>query len=141
LKPQDALTLGSALQTARLMGGEIGTAFITTLARKRGQIADNMIGQHVRVGDPDVLARIRAYGAAATRVFDPALAANRGTDVLGSVVRASATTQAVIDSFVVIGALAAVALLVLVLMRPAPLGPASAVPLIAPPSPKPQASS
>jgi DHA2 family multidrug resistance protein len=142
LKPQDALTFGAALQTARLMGGEIGTAFITTLARKRGQIASNMIGQHVRVGDADVLARIRAYGAATTRVFDPALAANRGTDVLGSVVRANATTQAVVDSFIVIGALAAVALLVLVLMRPAPQGPASHVPLIAPRSPKPtQASS
>jgi len=142
LKPQDALTFGAALQTARLMGGEIGTAFITTLARKRGQIADNMIGQHVQVGDADVLARIRAYGAATTRVFDPALAANRGTDVLGSVVRANATTQAVVDSFIVIGALAAVALLLLVLMRPAPQGPASHVPLIAPRSPKPtQASS
>ncbi len=28
LKPQDALTFGAMLQTARLMGGEIGTAFV-----------------------------------------------------------------------------------------------------------------
>ena len=137
LKPKDALTFGAALQTARVMGGEIGTAFVTTLSRKRAQIASNMIGQHVRVGDPAVLARIRAYGAATTRVFDPALATKRGTDVLGNVVRAMSTTQAVVDCFIVIGGLAAVALVVLVLMRPAPRGPASHVPLIAPPTPPP----
>jgi DHA2 family multidrug resistance protein len=137
LKPQDALTFGAALQTARLMGGEIGTATVATLARVRGQVASNLIGQHVRIGDPDVLARIRAYGAATTRVFDPTLAASRGATVLSAVVRSMATTQAVVDCFIVIAALAAIALLVLVLMQSAPLGPASAVPWIAAKSPKP----
>jgi DHA2 family multidrug resistance protein len=137
LRPQDALTFGSALQTARLMGGEIGTALVATLARVRGQVASNQIGQHVQIGDANVLARIRAYGAATTRVFDPTSATSRGETVLSSVVRSAATTQAVIDSFIVIGALACVALLVLVLMRAAPHGPASAVPWIAPPAPKP----
>jgi MFS transporter, DHA2 family, multidrug resistance protein len=137
LKPQDALTFGAALQTARLMGGEIGTAAVATLARVRGQVASNLIGQHVRVGDPDVLARIRAYGAATTRVFDPTAANSRGATVLSSVVRSAATTQAVIDCFVAIAALAALALLVLVFMRSAPLGPASAVPWIPSRSPKP----
>jgi MFS transporter, DHA2 family, multidrug resistance protein len=137
LKPQDALTFGAALQTARLMGGEIGTAAVATLARVRGQVASNMIGQHVRVGDPDALARMRAYGAATTRVFDPPSATSRGATVLSSVVRSMATTQAVIDCFIAIGALAAVALCVLVLMRAAPSGPASAVPWIASRSPKP----
>ncbi len=63
LRPQDALTFGAVLQTARLMGGEIGTAFVTTLARVRGQVASNLIGQHVQVGDPQVIQRVRAYGA------------------------------------------------------------------------------
>ena len=132
LKPRDALTFGAALQTARLMGGEIGTAAVATLARVRGQVASNMIGQHVRIGDLDVIARIRAYGAATTRVFDPQLAASRGAAVLSSVVRAASTTQAVIDCFVAISALASIALLILVLMQSAPSGPASAVPWIAP---------
>ena len=137
LKPQDALTFGAALQTARLMGGEIGTASIGTLARVRGQVASNMIGQHVQVGDAASLARIRAYGAATTRVFDPALATVRGEAVLGNVVRSMSTTQAVIDCFIVIGGLAAVALLLLILMRAPPEGPASAVPWITPRTPKP----
>jgi DHA2 family multidrug resistance protein len=133
LRPQDALTFGAALQTARLMGGEIGTASVATLARVRGQVASNLIGQHVRIGDPDVLARMRAYGAATTRVFDPTAAANRGAAVLSTVVRAASTTQAVIDCFIVIGIMASIALLLLVLMRPAPHGPASPIPWIAPP--------
>jgi DHA2 family multidrug resistance protein len=138
LKPQDALTFGAALQTARLMGGEIGTAAVATLARVRGQVASNMIGQHVRIGDPDVLARIRAYGAATTRVFDPSAAASRGAAVLSAVVRSAATTQAVIDCFIAISALASVALLLLVLMQSAPEGPASAEPWLLSRAPKPR---
>ena len=78
LKPQDALTFGAMLQTARLMGGEIGTAFVTTLARVREQVASNLIGQHVQVGDADVIQRVRAYGAVTTRVIDPTGAVQRG---------------------------------------------------------------
>jgi DHA2 family multidrug resistance protein len=117
------------LQTARLMGGEIGTALVSTLARVRGQVASNLIGQHVQFGDAQVIQRVRAYGAATTRVIDPIGAVSRGEQVLGNVVRAAATTQAVLDGFVVIGGLTAVALLFLVLRSAAPQGPASAPPL------------
>jgi MFS transporter, DHA2 family, multidrug resistance protein len=129
LKPQDALTFGAVLQTARLMGGELGTAFVTTWARVRGQVASNLIGQHVKVGDPAMIQRVRAYGAATTRVFDPSGAVSRGEGVLGNVVRSAATTQAVMDSFVAIGVMTVIALLVVVLRSAAPEGPASAVPL------------
>jgi hypothetical protein len=44
-------------------------------------------------------------------------------------VRAAATTQAVIDGFVAVGLLTAVALLILTLRGAAPVGPASAMPL------------
>jgi DHA2 family multidrug resistance protein len=129
LKPQDALTFGAVLQTARLMGGEIGSAFITTLTRVREQVASNLIGQHVQIGDPQVIQRVRAYGAATTRVIDPIAAVSRGESVLGNAVRAAATTQAVIDGFVAVGLLTAVALLVVVFRSAAPEGPASAIPL------------
>jgi MFS transporter, DHA2 family, multidrug resistance protein len=129
LRPQDALTFGAVLQTARLMGGEIGTALVSTLARVRGQVASNLIGQHVQLGDARVIERVSVYGAATTRVIDPVGAVGRGQQVLANVVRAAATTQAVIDGFVVIGALTAVALLFLVLRSAPPEGPASAPPL------------
>ncbi|HTV95669.1 MAG TPA: MFS transporter [Steroidobacteraceae bacterium] len=129
LRPQDALTFGAVLQTARLMGGEIGTAFIGTLARVREQVASNLIGQHVQGGDPRVLERLRFYGALTTRVADPEGAMRRGEAVLGNVVRGAATTQAVMDGFVAVGLLTAVALLVVVFRAAAPEGPASAAPL------------
>jgi DHA2 family multidrug resistance protein len=129
LKPQDALTFGAALQTARLMGGEIGSAFIVTLTRVREQVASNLLGQHVRPGDPEVAQRVRAYGAATTRSIDPGGALHRGQLVLGNAVRAAATMQSVIDGFIAVGLLTAVALLILVFRSAPPEGPASAVPL------------
>ena len=78
LRPQDALTFGAVLQTARLLGGEIGTAFVATLTRIRGQMASNLIGQHVPVGDAAVLQRVKIYGALTTRAVDPVSAVSRG---------------------------------------------------------------
>jgi MFS transporter, DHA2 family, multidrug resistance protein len=125
LKPKDALTFGAVLQTSRLMGGEIGTAFVTTLARKREQVASNLIGLHLQAGDARVLDRIKAYGAATTRAIDPAGAVHRGELVLAAAVRAAATTQAVMDCFVAVAFLTAVALLFVVFRSAAPEGPAS----------------
>jgi DHA2 family multidrug resistance protein len=111
------------------MGGEIGTAFVTTLARVREQVASYLIGLHVQIGDAQVIQRIQRYGTATTHVIDPNGASERGALVLGNVVRAAATTQAVMDCFVVIALLTAVALLIVVFRSAAPEGPASAQPL------------
>lgn len=131
LRPQDALTFGASVQVARLLGGQIGQAFVVTFARIRGQVASNLIGLHVHVGDGQVLQRMQSYAAATARAGDPASGPTRGASVLGSVVRSMATTQAVIDTFVAISVLTAVALILAVAHRPAPLGPASARPLFA----------
>jgi MFS transporter, DHA2 family, multidrug resistance protein len=137
LRPQDALTFGGAVQIARLLGGEVGTAFVETCARVRGQVASNLIGQHVQVGDGQVLQRLHAYAAVTARAGDPQSGMLRGASVLGSVVRAAATTQAVMDTFVTVSALTAVALIVASAHKAAPLGPASARPLFAPRDPTP----
>ena len=137
LKPQDALTFGAVLQTARLFGGELGTAFVATLARVREQVASNLIGLHVQMGDPQIIQRIRGYGAVTSRA-DPTDAADRGARVLDNVVRAAATTQAVMDCFVVIAVLSVLALLFVVYRSAAPEGPASPAPLFREPGRKPQ---
>jgi DHA2 family multidrug resistance protein len=138
LRPQDALTFGAVLQTARLFGGEMGTAFVTTLARVREQVASNLIGLHIQIGDAQIIQRIRAYGAVTTRSADPAGAADRGALVLGNTVRAAATTQAVMDCFVVVAFLSALALLFVVYRSAAPEGPASPMPLFRVAERKPQ---
>ena len=130
LKPQDALTFGSTLQVARLMGGEVGLAFITTLTRVRTQTASNLIGLHVQTGDPAVLQRLSSYAAIARRSDpDPVSAAARAATILGNAVRSSAATEGIIDAFVVVGGLTVLALMLAVAHRPAPIGPASHLPL------------
>jgi MFS transporter, DHA2 family, multidrug resistance protein len=131
LRPQDALTFGASVQVARLLGGEIGTAFVVTFARVRGQVASNLIGLHVHNGDGLVIQRLQGYAAATARAGDPASGAARGASLMASLVRSMATTQAVIDTFVAVGVLTAVALILAVAHKPAPLGPASARPLFA----------
>jgi DHA2 family multidrug resistance protein len=130
LRPQDALTFGAMIQIARLMGGEIGTATISTFVRVREQRASELIGLHLQSGDGEVTRRIGAYAAATARVGDPTNGALRGASVLGSVVRRLATTQGLIDSFMLIAVATAVALLVLAIQKPPPRGPASHVPLL-----------
>jgi DHA2 family multidrug resistance protein len=135
LKPEDALTFGAALQTARLMGGEIGQAFIVTLVRVRSQTASNLIGLHVQVGDWQVAQRLQAYRAITRRTTEPVSAS---LSVLDAVVRRAAATEGVIDGFVVISGLTALCLMLVVAHRPAPIGPASHQPLFAsrrPPAP------
>jgi MFS transporter, DHA2 family, multidrug resistance protein len=92
----------------------------------REQIASNLIGLHVQAGDPRVLQRIGAYGAATTPDIDPVGAMQRGQTVLGNAVRAAANTQAVMDGFVTVAFLTAVALIYVVSRNAAPPGPASA---------------
>jgi DHA2 family multidrug resistance protein len=125
LRPQDALTFGAATQVARLMGGEVGQAFIATLIRVRGQIASNLLGLHVQIGDAQVIQRLQTYAAATARAGDPSSAPARGAAVLGGVVRSAAITQGIIDGFIVIAALTAVTLIVIVTRKAAPPGPAS----------------
>ena len=47
MSPADVLTIGTLLQTSRLFGGEIGTAFMQTFVRVREQVHSNLIGLHV----------------------------------------------------------------------------------------------
>jgi DHA2 family multidrug resistance protein len=129
LRPEDALTFGAAVQTARLMGGEIGQAFVVTLVRVRGQIASSHLGLHIRVGDGQVTQRLSAYAAATARAGDPASGPARAASLLGQLVRGAAATQGVIDAFVVLCGFTALALLLVVTHRPAPVGPASYRPL------------
>jgi DHA2 family multidrug resistance protein len=132
LRPQDALTFASAIQVSRLMGGEIGSAFIVTFVRKRSQIASNLLGQHVQSGDSRVIQRIQAYASATARAGDPSNATARGAEVLNNIVHGMATTQGIIDSFVVVAAATALVLIVIVTRRAAPPHPAGHVPIFSP---------
>jgi DHA2 family multidrug resistance protein len=134
LRPQDALTFGAAVQVARLFGGQIGQAFVVTFTRVRSQVASNLIGLHVQAGDGAVLQRLSAYAAVARRSNpDPSAASGRAAGLLAGIVRSAAATQGIIDAFVAIAFLTALALVLVVTHRPAPIGPASSLPLFSRP--------
>jgi DHA2 family multidrug resistance protein len=126
MRPEAALPFGAMLQTARLLGGELGQAFVATLVRVREQHASNLIGQHVRIGDIDVQHRLEAYRRVLTRAGHQAIAA---PELLAALIRRQANTVAVIDAFVAIAGCIAFGLIVLVLVPPPPRTPASHVPL------------
>jgi MFS transporter, DHA2 family, multidrug resistance protein len=115
------------------MGGELGSAFVITFVRKRGQIASNHLGQHLQVGDDQVLQRLQTYARVTARAGDPSNALTRGATVLNSVVRAASTTQAIIDSFVVIAVATTVVLIIFVTRRAAPPHPAGHIPIFSRP--------
>jgi DHA2 family multidrug resistance protein len=138
LRPQVALSFGAAIQVARLFGGELGQAFIGTFVRVRGQIASNHLGQHIQIGDGQVIQRLQAYGAATARAGDPGSAATRGAAVLNNVVHGLAITQGIIDAFVVIAAATAVTVILIITRKAAPPGPASHMPVFAPGKASPQ---
>jgi hypothetical protein len=75
--------------------------------------------------------RLNLYAAAAGRGAGPTVANGRALVALDQAVRRAASTQAVIDSFVVIAGLTALALLLASINRAAPRGPASHLPLFA----------
>jgi DHA2 family multidrug resistance protein len=129
LRPEYILTFGAMLQIARLMGGEVGQAFVSTFSRIREQRASNLLGSHLQAGTSEVVHRLQAYVGAVSR--DGVADAASGTAVLGRLVRALATTQGVIDTYVAIAALAACGLVILVLLDPPERGPASHRPLFA----------
>jgi len=127
IRPELILTFGAMLQIARLMGGEIGQAFVSTLSRLREQHASNLIGLHLQAGSGDVVHRLQAYAAATSRSGIPDR--DSGIVLMGRVVRGLATTQGVIDSFAAVAAIAVLGLLILALLDPPPRGPASHTPL------------
>ena len=131
LRPQDALTFGASIQVARIMGGEIGSAFIATFVRVREQVASNLLGQHLNAGDGTLLARVQAYATATANAGDPQSGPVRGAATLARVVQQLATTQAIIDALIVLAAATAITLILIVTRRAAPIGPASHVPFFA----------
>ena len=121
LRPADAMTFGVVLQTARLLGGEAGNAFMQTYVRVREQIDSNLLGLHVISGGPGVSERLAAYGnAVAARSDGLAGASERAASLLIQAVRNQANVLSYRDGFTIVS-IAVIAMLVLTaLLRPAP---------------------
>ena len=94
------MTIGTLLQTSRLFGGEIGTAFMQTFVRVREQVHSNLIGLHVDSLGGQTADRLAAYrSAVGAHSSDAALGAARATSLLASAVAKQAAVLSYIDGF------------------------------------------
>ncbi len=101
INPGDALTIGALLQTSRLFGGEIGTAFMQTFVRQREQIHSNLIGLHVDAPAELTTTRLQAYrSVVGTHTSDLAIATAQAANLLASAIAKQAAVLAYIDGFI-----------------------------------------
>jgi DHA2 family multidrug resistance protein len=123
LKPAEALTFGALLQTGRLFGAQIGSAFIQTFVRVREQIHSNFLGQHIVSGAPSTVARLQGYAHAVMShsVGEPQGTA-RAAAILAETARKQSYVLAYIDGFMLLsfGVIAALLLMVTLRDPPAP---------------------
>jgi MFS transporter, DHA2 family, multidrug resistance protein len=119
MNPGDVLTIGALLQTSRLFGGEIGTAFMQTTVRVREQVHSNLIGLHVDSLGGQTADRLAAYrNAIGAHTSDLAAATTRATSLLGSAVAKQAAVLSYIDGFLAAATGAFACLLLVAWLRP-----------------------
>ncbi len=124
LQPNEVFTFGAMIQTARLFGGELGSAFVQTFIRVQEQVYSNLIGLHVTAGS--LLTDQRLYDnarAVAGRSVDQVEANARATVLLARSVQRQAYVLAFIDGFMIIGFAAIGALLLMLMLRAPPAQP------------------
>src|SRR5580692_7470091 len=124
MSPADILTIGTLLQTSRLFGGEIGTAFMQTFVRVREQVHSNLVGLHVDGAAGLTIDRLNAYrGAVGAHMADLAQVTGSAAKLLGMTVAQQASVLAYIDGFTAAAAGALVCLMLVALMRRPPPSP------------------
>jgi DHA2 family multidrug resistance protein len=121
LRPAEIFTFGAVLQTGRLFGAQLGTAFVQTFVRTREQIYSNLIGLHINTGSLLTDQRLDEYTrAVAGRSIGQPEAAARATALLARSVQNQAYVLAYIDGFMVLGFAVIGALLLMMLLRDPP---------------------
>ena len=121
-KPQAALTFSAFFHVIRLLGGQIGVAVMAHYIAVREQLHSNLLGLHVQQGNwvEDSAVRQLAAGLYAKSSGVPA-ATGRAVGLIGGRVRLQAYTLTFIDGFHFVAWACVAALLVVALLRKAPL--------------------
>jgi DHA2 family multidrug resistance protein len=120
ITPAWAVTIAGLIQTGRLFGNEIGSAFIQTFTRVQEQVYSNLTGQHLITGA--TLSEQRA--SQLSQLFGDRVAggdsAARALAVLDSLVRREAYVLAYIDAFWIVAWILTASLLLLLFLRRPP---------------------
>jgi MFS transporter, DHA2 family, multidrug resistance protein len=120
-RPIDVLTFAGYFQTVRLLGGEMGAAFLQHFIATREQFHSNMLGLGVQLGQQATDQRLLGLTAGMKSQSGglPA-AAGRAAEILGMQVKQQAFTLAITDSFLLIAWAVVCCLLIIACMAPVP---------------------
>jgi len=117
--PINVLTYSAFIHCVRLFGGELGTAVMQRLVSVREQFHSNMIGLHIDSGSWLTSERV---GALAQGLFPGSAggpdAQARAALVLGGQVKVQAYVLAYSDGYIAIALVAALAIILIALMKP-----------------------
>ncbi len=121
-KPQAALTFSAFFHIIRLLGGEFGVVYMLHFIAVREQLHSNLLGLHVQTGSTLSDATLRAMTAGLfPHSSGLAAALGRAAGLLGARLRLQAYTLSLIDAFFLVAWACVVALLLIALVRKAPL--------------------
>jgi DHA2 family multidrug resistance protein len=121
-RPQMILTFSAYFHTVRLFGGQLGVAFMTHYIAQREKLHSNLLGLHVQSGNWITDGNLRALTAGLySKSAGTAAAAGRAAGVLAGRLRLQAHTLTFIDGFHLVAWACVIALLLIALLREAPL--------------------
>lgn len=121
-KPQAALTFSAFFHIVRLLGGQMGVAFMTHFIAVREQLHSNLLGLHVEAGSWLDEASIRQLAAGLYgKSSGLATATGRAVGIIAGRVRLQAYTLTFIDGFHLVAWACVAALLLIALLHKSPL--------------------
>jgi DHA2 family multidrug resistance protein len=121
-KPQAALTFSAFFHVIRLLGGQVGVAFMTHFISIREQLHSNLLGLHVQQGNWIDDAALRQLTAGLYANSSGLVAATgRAVTLIGARVRLQAYALTFNDGFHLVAWACVAALLLIVLLRKPPL--------------------
>jgi len=117
--PMNILTYSAFIHSVRLLGGEAGTALMQRLVSVREKFHSNMIGLHLDGGNWLLSERVAALAHGVFPNSDgTAEAQQRAVVVLSGQVRLQAYALAYSDAYMAIAMVAALAIVLIALMKP-----------------------
>jgi DHA2 family multidrug resistance protein len=121
-KPQWILTFSAFFHTIRLFGGNVGAVIMGHFIAQREKLHSNLLGLHVQSGNWNTDASIRQLTAGLFAKSSGLVAATgRAVGVIGGRLRLQAYTLSLIDGFYLVDWACVFALLLVALIRKAPL--------------------
>jgi MFS transporter, DHA2 family, multidrug resistance protein len=121
-KPQWVLTFSAFFHVVRLFGGTAGAIYMGHFLAQREKLHSNLLGLHVSAEDWITTQNIRAMTAGlAAKTAGMGAAGERAVDLIAARLRLQAYSLSIVDGFLLVAWSCACALVMVALLRKAPL--------------------